>query len=87
MEKTILTAAGILAGTLAYAAAPVELVPVQKKDLAVTTTQPVSIEAFHTASIGTRVTGYVKAVLVDIGSPVKPDSPWWRSTPPSSSPP
>jgi RND family efflux transporter MFP subunit len=56
---------------MAYAAAPVELVAVQKKDVRITTTQPVSAEAYHTASIGPRVSGYVSTVLVDIGSLVK----------------
>jgi membrane fusion protein (multidrug efflux system) len=60
----------LIAGS-AFAATSVELVPVQKIDLSITTTQPASVEAFHTATIGTRVTGYVKSVLVDIGSPVK----------------
>ena len=65
----------IFIGRVACAAAPVELVPVLKQDLSITTTQPVSVEAFHTASIGARITGYVKTVLVDIGSPVKAGQP------------
>lgn len=75
MKKTIVLAGGILAGIMTYAVVPVELIPVQKKDLAMTTTQPVSVQAFHTANLGTRVTGYVKAVLVDIGTPVKTGQP------------
>jgi membrane fusion protein (multidrug efflux system) len=75
MKKIILIVGSTLACVAIYAAAPVELVPVQKKDLSITTTQPASVEAFHTANIGTRVTGYVKAVLIDIGSPVKAGQP------------
>jgi RND family efflux transporter MFP subunit len=75
MNKTVVIASSLLAGIMVYAAAPVELVPVQKKDLSITTTQPASVEAFHTADIGARVTGYVKSVLVDIGSPLKTGQP------------
>lgn len=75
MKKQLPLTAGILVATLAQAAAPVELVPVQKKDLSITTTQPVSVEAYHTASLGARVTGYVSEVLVDIGTPVKKGQP------------
>lgn len=75
MKKFVFLVLVIFAGRVAFAAAPVELVPVQKQDLSITTTQPVSVEAFHTASIGARITGYVKAVLVDIGSPVKAGQP------------
>jgi RND family efflux transporter MFP subunit len=70
----ILITAALSCATV-FAAAPVELIPVQRKDLAITTTQPVSVQAFHTANLGTRVTGYVKAVLVDIGTPVKTGQP------------
>ena len=75
VKKPVLMIASILACTAAYAATPVELIPVQKQDLSITTTQPASVEAFHSASIGSRVTGYVKAVLVDIGTPVKAGQP------------
>lgn len=75
MKKQLTLTAGILAVAAAQAATPVDLIPVQKKDIAITTTQPVSVEAFHTASLGARVTGYVKAVLVDIGTPVKAGQP------------
>jgi len=62
-------------GGALFAAAPVELVPVQQQDLKITTTQPISVEAFYTADMGARVSGYVAAVLVDIGSPVKAGQP------------
>ena len=75
MKKLPLITCSILACVTAHAVNPVELVPVQKKDMQITTSQPVSIEAYHTASIGPRVTGYVKDVLVDIGSPVKAGQP------------
>ncbi len=70
-----LSGLALLTAVSVHAAAPVELVPVQKKDVAVTTTQPVSVEAFHSACIGARVTGYVKAVHVDIGTLVKAGQP------------
>ncbi|MDZ8120155.1 efflux RND transporter periplasmic adaptor subunit [Pontiella agarivorans] len=78
MKKQLILTAGLLTAALTNAAAPVELVPVQKKDLSITTTQPVSLEAFHSADLGTRVTGYVREVLVDIGSPVKKGQPMVR---------
>jgi len=75
MKKTYIILAYIIARGTAQAIAPVELVPVQKLDLSITTTQPASVEAFHSASIGARVTGYVKNVLVDIGTQVKAGQP------------
>lgn len=75
MKKTSLIVSAVLMRSITYAAAPVELVPVQKQDLHITTTQPASVEAFHTARIGTRVTGYVKSVHIDIGSIVKAGEP------------
>ena len=45
------------------------------QDLKITTTQPMSVEAFYTADMGARVSGYVAAVLVDIGSSVKAGQP------------
>jgi membrane fusion protein (multidrug efflux system) len=75
VKKTIIPVFLALIAGNAFPVAPVELIPVQKQDLNITTTQPVSVEAFHTASIGARVTGYVKAVHVDIGTPVKTGQP------------
>ena len=76
MKKTLLLIAAVFMGAaMLHAAAPVALVPVEKKDVAICTTQPVSIEAFHTASLGSRVTGYVKTVLVDIGTLVRAGQP------------
>jgi membrane fusion protein (multidrug efflux system) len=75
VKKTNLSAILTFIAGSALSVAPVELIPVQKQDLNITTTQPASIEAFHTASIGARVTGYVKAVSVDIGTPVKTGQP------------
>ena len=75
MRLTILWVCLALTGGALIAAAPVELVPVQKQDLKITTTQPMSVEAFYTADMGARVSGYVAAVLVDIGSSVKAGQP------------
>jgi len=71
MKLAFLMVSWLVVGNLVFAAAPVELVPIQQKDVKITTTQPVSVESFHTADIGARISGYVKSVLVDIGSPVK----------------
>ncbi|MCH8215319.1 MAG: efflux RND transporter periplasmic adaptor subunit [Planctomycetes bacterium] len=62
-------------GGASFAAAPVELVLVQQQDLKITTTQPISVEAFYTADMGARVSGYVAEVLVDIGSSVEAGQP------------
>lgn len=75
MKKTTLIAGCTLVVAMAHAATPVELAPVQRQDVKRTTTQPASVEAFHTADIGARITGYVEAVPVDIGSPVKAGQP------------
>ena len=71
MRLPILWIVLALTGGALFAAAPVELVPVQHQDLKITTTQPISVEAYYTADIGARVSGYVAAVLVDIGQSVK----------------
>ena len=75
MRLPILWVGLALTGGVLFAAAPVELVPVQQQDLKITTTQPISVEAFYTADMGARVSGYVATVLVDIGSPVKAGQP------------
>ncbi len=75
MRLPILWVCLALTGGALFAAAPVELVPVQHQDLKITTTQPISVEAFYTADMGARVSGYVAAVLVDIGSSVKAGQP------------
>jgi len=75
MTKTCMIAGVVLACSTIHAASPVELIPVQQRDLKITTTQPVSVEAFHSAAIGARITGYVSEVLVDIGDIVKAGQP------------
>ncbi len=75
MRLPILWVCLALTGGALFAAAPVELVPVQHQDLKITTTQPISVEAFYTADMGARVSGYVAEVLVDIGSSVKAGQP------------
>jgi len=75
MKLAILMVGWLVASNSVFAAEPVELVPIQQKDLKITTTQPVSVEPFHIADIGARISGYVGSVLVDIGSLVKAGQP------------
>ncbi|MCH7918204.1 MAG: efflux RND transporter periplasmic adaptor subunit [Planctomycetes bacterium] len=75
MKLPILWVGWAWAGAVVFAAVPVELVPLQQQDLKITTTQPISVEAFYTADIGARVSGYVAEVLVDIGSSVEAGQP------------
>ena len=48
----------------------VEVVTPQTRDINITTTQPAFVEAFYTAEIGSRVSGIVQSVKVDIGQKV-----------------
>ena len=82
MKKIILLVGWACLSSRALAADPVELVSIQKQDLKITTTQPISVEAFHTADIGARVTGYVDAVLADIGTPVQAGQPLFKISAP-----
>jgi membrane fusion protein (multidrug efflux system) len=82
MKRIILLVGWACLSSLTLAAAPVELVSIQKRDLKITTTQPISVEAFHTADIGARVTGYVEAVLADIGTPVQAGQPLFKISAP-----
>jgi len=75
MKKNWSAIALLTAGSAIFAASPVDLVEIRRQDVKITTTQPISVEAFHTADVGARVTGYVKAVLVDIGTPVQAGQP------------
>jgi HlyD family secretion protein len=77
MNKQLILGILMASGSV-FAAAPVELVSVQKQDLKITTTQPLSVEAFHIADIGARISGYVSDVLVDIGDRVKAGQPLVR---------
>jgi membrane fusion protein (multidrug efflux system) len=75
MRKIMILVGWACTGSLTLATVPVELVSIQKQDLKMTATQPISVEAFHTADIGARITGYVEAVLADIGTSVKAGQP------------
>ncbi len=55
------------------AAEPVLAGPPVRKTLTLTTTQPARIEAFETAPLFAKVSGYVSEVLVDIGDRVEKD--------------
>lgn len=71
MRLPILWVGLALTGSALFAAAPVELVPVEQRDIKITTTQPISVEAYYSADMGARISGYVSMVLVDIGTAVK----------------
>ncbi len=71
-----------IASLEAFAAPSITVVNVEKRPLERTTTQPASIEAFHEADLNAKVTGYVDAVLVDIGSKVKAGQPLFRISAP-----
>lgn len=77
MHKNIIRVLLVAASPI-FASTSVEIVAVQKTDVKLTTTQPIGLEAFHTADIGSRVTGYVESVLVDIGSLVTAGQPMVR---------
>lgn len=49
----------------------VDTVTPEITNVRLTTTQPVTLEAFHTADMGARVSGVVASVAADIGQPVK----------------
>jgi|TARA_B110000467_G_scaffold164044_1_gene191801 RND family efflux transporter MFP subunit len=66
----------------AIAAPKVTVVNVEKRPLERSSTQPASIEAFYEADLNAKVTGYVDAVLVDIGSKVKAGQPLFRISAP-----
>lgn len=53
------------------AAATVQTVQPERRDLVRETTQPATAEAFYEADLGVKVTGYVDTVPVDIGDKVK----------------
>ena len=52
-------------------AANVQTIKPERRDLVRKTIQPAKAQAFHTADIGVKITGYVKSVPVDIGDQVK----------------
>jgi len=52
-------------------ASPVKTVTIEHRDLVRETSQPAKVQAFYTADLGTKVTGYVDSVPVDIGDKVK----------------
>lgn len=75
----LILALGLSAASVeAFAAPSVSVVNVAKRPLERSSTQPASIEAFHEADLNAKVTGYVEAVLVDIGSKVKAGQPLFR---------
>lgn len=79
----LILALGIsMAAFQAIAAPSVTVVNVEKRPLERTSTQPASIEAFHEADLNSKVTGYVEAVLVDIGSKVRAGQPLFRISAP-----
>ncbi|MCZ6673607.1 MAG: efflux RND transporter periplasmic adaptor subunit [Verrucomicrobia bacterium] len=56
---------------LGLSAANVQTVKPELRDLVRETTQPATVQAFYSADIGVKVTGYVESVPVDIGDRVK----------------
>ncbi|MCB1124373.1 MAG: efflux RND transporter periplasmic adaptor subunit, partial [Verrucomicrobiae bacterium] len=59
-------------------AATVQIIQPERRDLVRETTQPATAEAFYSADLGAKVTGYVESVLVDIGDMVKKGQPLAR---------
>lgn len=79
----LVTALGLCIASVNSNAGPsVTVVNVEKRPLERSSTQPVSIEAFHEADLNAKVTGYVEAVLVDIGSKVTAGQPLFRISAP-----
>ena len=59
------------AATCLYAAPTVQIVQVEKRPIERTSTQPATVEAYYSADLGVKVTGYVDSVPVDIGDRAK----------------
>ena len=57
--------------TLIATAANVQTVQPERRDLVRETTQPATAQAFYSAELGVKMTGYVDSVPVDIGAKVK----------------
>ena len=60
-----------IAFTLAASTANVQTVEPERRDLVRETTQPATAQAFYSADLGVKITGYVDSVPVDIGQKVK----------------
>jgi RND family efflux transporter MFP subunit len=64
-------AALLLAGSAHGQAVSVRIVQPEQRDLARSSTQPGTAEAFYEADLGAKVSGHVEDLLVDVGSHVK----------------
>ena len=70
-NKLLLLFSLFLIPAIRVSAANVQTVQPERRDLVRETTQPATAEAFYSAELGVKITGYVESVPVDIGDKVK----------------
>ena len=69
--RTIVLVLSFILPVFMVSATNVKTIKPERRDLVRETTQPATAEAFYSAELGVKVTGYVESVPVDIGAKVK----------------